>query len=146
VEETKDCMAYLFKARTVEPEKRQLLANSSELRFDSRQRLGKNIPAATDTHAKIEVLLETVFLRWPVPRIYKEDNWGNQVSSVRDSVKKSDSLKGAVAQRGLESEDYPLLETVTRQRLVRHCGIEKQRDFVHCGNRDSVIVIRNYDL
>jgi hypothetical protein len=29
--------------------------------FASRQRLGKHVPATTDTHATIEVLLETVF-------------------------------------------------------------------------------------
>jgi hypothetical protein len=28
-----------------------------------------------------------------VPRSYKEDNWGNQVSSVRAAVKKRDSWK-----------------------------------------------------
>jgi hypothetical protein len=36
-----------------------------------------------------------------MPKTYKEDNWGNGVSSVRESVKKSDSLKGAAVQRGL---------------------------------------------
>jgi hypothetical protein len=37
-----------------------------------------------------------------VPRSCKEDNWGNQVSSVRESVKKKVSWKGATVQRGLE--------------------------------------------
>jgi hypothetical protein len=37
-----------------------------------------------------------------MPRSYKEDNWGNQVSSVWEAVKKRDSLKGATVQRGLE--------------------------------------------
>jgi hypothetical protein len=40
----------------------------------SRQRLGKQVPAAMDTHATIEVLLETVFSTWSVQRCYKEDN------------------------------------------------------------------------
>jgi hypothetical protein len=39
----------------------------------SRQRLGKHVPAATDTHARIEVLLETVFSTRCVQRAYKED-------------------------------------------------------------------------
>jgi hypothetical protein len=49
-------MTYLIKARTVEPEKQPLLANDSEITFVSRQRLGKHVPAAMDTHATIEVL------------------------------------------------------------------------------------------
>jgi hypothetical protein len=52
---------YFLKARTVEPEKQPLLANGSETTFVSRQQLGKHVPAATDTYATIEVLLETTF-------------------------------------------------------------------------------------
>jgi hypothetical protein len=51
----------LLNARTVEPEKQPLLANGSETTFVSTQRLGKHIAVATDMHATIEVLLETVF-------------------------------------------------------------------------------------
>jgi hypothetical protein len=51
----------MLKARTVEPEKQPLLANGSEITFVSRQRLGKHVPATTDTHATIEVFLEAVF-------------------------------------------------------------------------------------
>jgi hypothetical protein len=40
----------------------------------SKQWLGEHIPAATDTHAIIEVLLETVFSTRSVQRGYKEDN------------------------------------------------------------------------
>jgi hypothetical protein len=54
-------VAYLRKARTMEPEKQTLLANSSERTFISRQLLGKHVPAAKDKHATIDVLLETVF-------------------------------------------------------------------------------------
>jgi hypothetical protein len=39
-------VAYLLKARTVEPEKQPLLANGSET-FVSTQRLGKHVPTAT---------------------------------------------------------------------------------------------------
>jgi hypothetical protein len=45
----------------VEPEKQSLLANGSERTFVSRQRLGKHVPAGTNKHATIVVLLETVF-------------------------------------------------------------------------------------
>jgi hypothetical protein len=48
------------KARTMEPEKQPLLTNGYET-FVSMQQLGKHVPAETDTHATIEVLLETVF-------------------------------------------------------------------------------------
>jgi hypothetical protein len=57
----KHTVAYLLKARTVVPEKQPLLANGSETTFVSRQRLSKHDPAATDKHATIKVLLETVF-------------------------------------------------------------------------------------
>jgi hypothetical protein len=33
---------------------------------------------------------------------YKEDNWGNRVNSVSESVKKIVSWKGTALQRGLE--------------------------------------------
>jgi hypothetical protein len=41
----------------------------------ARQRLGKHIAVATDTHSAIEELLESVFSVWPVPRPYNEDQW-----------------------------------------------------------------------
>jgi hypothetical protein len=40
----------------------------------SRQRLGKHVPAATDTRATIKGLLETVVSTRPVQRGYKEDS------------------------------------------------------------------------
>jgi hypothetical protein len=95
-------VAYLLKARTVETDKQPLLVNGFETTFVSRQRLCKHIPTAMDTHAKIEVLLETVFSTWSVQRGYKDDNWGNQVSSVWKSVRKRDSWKGAAVQRGFK--------------------------------------------
>jgi hypothetical protein len=71
---------YLLKAKTLEPEKQPLLANGLETTFVSRQRLGKHVPAATDMHATIEVLLEMVLSTRSVQRSYKEDTWGNRVS------------------------------------------------------------------
>jgi hypothetical protein len=50
---------YLLKARSVEPEKQPLLAKGSETTFVSRQRVGKHVPAATDTY----VTEERCFLR-----------------------------------------------------------------------------------
>jgi hypothetical protein len=79
-----------------------LIANDSETTFVSRQRLGKHLPAATDTHATIEVLLEMVFSIRSVERGYKKNNWGNRISLVGESVKKRVQLEGAVVQRGLE--------------------------------------------
>jgi hypothetical protein len=70
----------------VEPEKEPLPAYGSQTAFVSRQRLGKHVPAATDTYANVEVLLETVFFTRSVQRSYKEDNWDNQVSSVWESL------------------------------------------------------------
>jgi hypothetical protein len=56
----------------VEPEKQPLLANDSKTTFVSKQRLGKHVPAATDTHVTIEVLLQTVFSIQSVQTGYKE--------------------------------------------------------------------------
>jgi hypothetical protein len=96
-------VAYLLKTRTVAPEKQPLLANGSETALVSMQRLGKHVPAATDTRATIEVLLETVYSTRSMKRGYKKDNWGNRVSSVREFVKEECfSLKGAAVERGLE--------------------------------------------
>jgi hypothetical protein len=59
-------VAYLLKARAVEPEKQPLLGNGSETTFVSRRQLGKHISAAMDMHATTEGLLETVFSTWSV--------------------------------------------------------------------------------
>jgi hypothetical protein len=66
-----------------------------------RDKIGKHVPAATDTHA-IQVLLGTVFSTRSVQRGYKKDNWDNRVSSVWESVGKPGSWKGAAVQRGPE--------------------------------------------
>jgi hypothetical protein len=84
-----NAVACLLEARTVAPE------NTSETTFVSRQRLGKHVPAATDKHATIKVLLETVFSTRSMPRSYKEDSWGNRVSSVWKAVKKRIQLVGS---------------------------------------------------
>jgi hypothetical protein len=100
-------VAYLLKAGIVEPEKWRLLVNGSDTTFVSRQRLGENVPAATDKHVTMAVLLETMFSTRPVQRGYKEDNWGNRVSYVPKAVKKMDrsgSWNGAAVRRGLESK------------------------------------------
>jgi hypothetical protein len=63
-----------------------------------------------------------------VPRSYKEENWGNQVSSVQEAVKKGDSWKRVRREppfrEGLstEAEEWSLLEAVNRQLLVKTPG------------------------
>jgi hypothetical protein len=49
----------------------------------SRQRIGKHVPAATNTYTTIEILLETVFSTRSVQSGFKEDNWGDPVSESR---------------------------------------------------------------
>jgi hypothetical protein len=95
-------VVYLFKGRNVEIEKHPLLANSSETISVSRQQFGKHVSAATDTHATIEALLEMGFSARSVKRSFKEDNWGNRVSSVLEALKKRFSWKGAAIQRILK--------------------------------------------
>jgi hypothetical protein len=41
--------------------------------FINRQRFGKHVPAAKNTHATIEESLETVFSIGSAPRLYNED-------------------------------------------------------------------------
>jgi hypothetical protein len=53
-------------------------------------------------YATMEVLLETVFSARLAQMGYKEDNWGNHVNSVWESVRKRSNWKGAAVQRGLE--------------------------------------------
>jgi hypothetical protein len=50
-------------------QRQPLLANDSETTFVSRQRLCKHVPAATDTHSTVEVLLETLFSTRSVQRV-----------------------------------------------------------------------------
>jgi hypothetical protein len=83
----------------VKPVKQPFLANSSETTFVSKQLLGKHIPAATNMYVTIYVLLETVFSTRSVQRGYKENNWGNRLSSIREAVKKRESWKGEAVQR-----------------------------------------------
>jgi hypothetical protein len=60
-----------------------------------------------------------------VQRGYKEDNWGNRPSSVREAAKKKGRRKETVGgERSFredvkaEAEESTLLEAVTRKRLV----------------------------
>jgi hypothetical protein len=103
-------VAYLPKARAVEPEKQPLLANGFETTFVSRQRLGKHLLAATDTHTTIEVLLGKVFILGPFKGVIRKKIGGGRVSSVRESVK-----------RELERGNLRIstVEAVTRERLVK---------------------------
>jgi hypothetical protein len=60
-----------------------------------------------------------------VPRSYNEDNWGNQVISVRDAVKKRDSWKSVWREPpfredlNAEAEESTLLEAITREQLMK---------------------------
>jgi hypothetical protein len=55
-----------------------------------------------------------------MPRSYKEDNWGNQVSCVslrrKWSVSREPSFREGFS---AEDEESPLLEAVVRERLVK---------------------------
>jgi hypothetical protein len=47
----------------------------------SRQRIGKHVPAATNTHTTIQLLLDTVFSTRSVQMGYNEDNWSDPAVS-----------------------------------------------------------------
>jgi hypothetical protein len=67
-----------------------LLCNDRKIskytRVNSNQRLGKQVPVVTDTHATIKVLLEMMSSTRSVPRIYKEDR-GIKDNTFRESLK-----------------------------------------------------------
>jgi hypothetical protein len=52
---TQNTVMYFLKAETVKQEKQPLLPNDSETTFVPMQRLGKHVPAATYTHATVQV-------------------------------------------------------------------------------------------
>jgi hypothetical protein len=54
------------------------------------------------------------------PRSYKEDSWGDEVSSVRESVEKG-VRRGPPFTEDLraEAQQSPMLEAVTRERVVK---------------------------
>jgi RNase H-fold protein (predicted Holliday junction resolvase) len=66
-----------------------------------------------------------VFSTQSVQRGYKEDNWGDQVSSVRETVKKRGRRKEFCKRvwdertSAHEAEESPLSKTVTRERTVK---------------------------
>jgi hypothetical protein len=84
-----------------------------------------------DKHATTQVLLETVFSTQSMQRGYKEDNRGNQVSSVWEAVKKRvsfiwESEEEAFRRETLfkddlscEAEECPLLQAIAREQLVK---------------------------
>jgi hypothetical protein len=77
---------------------------SKYARAISRQRFGKHVSAAADTHATIEVLLETMFsIRC------KGVIWRTTEARIAQ-------LEGS---RHSQSRGKPLLEAVTRKRLVK---------------------------
>jgi hypothetical protein len=55
-----------------------------------RQRIGKHIPAATNTRATIQLLLETVFYTQSVQKGYKEDNRDDPVSWELNSAREAE--------------------------------------------------------
>jgi hypothetical protein len=51
--------------------------NNGIMQHVSRQRIGKHVPVATNTHRTIELLLEKKFSTRSVESGHKEDNWGD---------------------------------------------------------------------
>jgi hypothetical protein len=68
-----------------------------------------------------------------VPSSYKEDNWGNQVSSVREAVIKRDRWKRVGREPpsredlSAEAEESPVFEAVSRVWLVKAQKAGKER-------------------
>jgi hypothetical protein len=57
---------------------------------------------------------------WALPRSCKEENWGNQVSSVRESEEESVGREWRFREDlSAEAEEPPLLAAVTRERLEK---------------------------
>jgi hypothetical protein len=82
----------------------------------------------------------TVLSARSVPRSCKEDNWGNGASSVRKSMKKRVSWKGAAVQRGLKRGSRRISTVRSRYQGTASentSGWKRQRVlrwFVKCGD------------
>jgi hypothetical protein len=122
--------------------------NSGVMQPVSRQRIGKHDPVATNTHATIELLLETVFSIRSLQRGYKEDSWGDpvswQLSSARETEKRWRYSSVVVYSPdsndvSTEAGESPLLRAVTKQRLVK--TLKKTYRVVICKLWRSVVAL-----
>jgi hypothetical protein len=77
----------------------------------SRQRIGKHVPAATNTNTTLELLLQMVFSTRPVENDYKDDNWGDPVRS--HSCVEAGSNTSTVALQVVGSDEKGSLESET---------------------------------
>jgi hypothetical protein len=66
---------------------------------------------------------------------YKEDNWGNRVGSVWESVRKRDSWKGAAIQRGLQPESKELIIVINRYQATTSEDTVGRKRLVKCENQ-----------
>jgi hypothetical protein len=90
---------------------------------NSGQQISKHIPASTNTHAKIELLFETVFSTRSVQMGYKEDKWDDPdswaLSSAREAENRWRYSSPSSNDVSTEAEGSPLLRAVTKQRLAK---------------------------
>jgi cytochrome c5 len=63
---------------------RQQIISKQEQTAAARERLGKHVPAATNTHTKIKDIVCAA-----VPKSCKKDNWGNQISEEKSQLEES---------------------------------------------------------
>jgi hypothetical protein len=115
--------------------KQSLVANGSETTFVSKRQLGKHVPATTGKHTTIEILLETAFSTRSVQRDYKEDSGGNRVISVRESVRKRGSWKGAADQRGLKRGSRRVVDFRNRYQETTSEDTAGWKRLVKCENQ-----------
>jgi hypothetical protein len=90
----------------------------------SRQLIGKDVPAATNTNTTIHFLLETVFSTLSVQSGYKEDNWGDLVQTRVEEGSNISTVTLRVV--GGEKEESLKSETVKYDREYQ--GTEPEKD------------------
>jgi hypothetical protein len=123
-----------------------LLANGSETTFISRHGLVNMFPRQRIRMQQYRYCWKRCFLLCTCKGVgYKEENWGNQLTSVQETVKKRDrrrgNRKGAAVQRELEhvSRETAIIrnryKATTSEDTV---GCKRQRDFIKCGNTDML--------
>jgi hypothetical protein len=99
----------------------------------SRQWPSKHVPTVMNRHATIEVLLQTVFTR----------------SVLRKTTRAIKSVQYGKRTWAREDEESPLLEAVSRKRLMKKLQAGEDlacSDLQSVEISDSVIVICSYDL
>jgi hypothetical protein len=112
--------AYSLRARTVKPERQPLPVNDSETTFVSRQQLSNHVPRQRKRMQRWRYCLKRRFLLGPCKGVILK-TVGTTESVLYGSLWSKDAVVRWSPFRDLnaQTEESPLLEAVTRERMVK---------------------------